>query len=421
MASLLQDLINDPKKDNLFRNSGGIPISYPVPTFPVFNQQLGGVYKYILPDGTNYTYRRTGFTGGQFVLVTGESNCGKTTACQQMAWEMVDPFGADAMCILLDGERSTDWLRVQIITGASTERLNESFSLNQDIVTWDGCLGLLKEIGEKKEADRGRYTYDTGVVDIFGRPIIAFKPTTVVVDSLKKFVSEAEFKSVEEGDLSDLFAGGREAVFRGKFYRNALEFLYRYNITVFVIHHLNDDIQSASNPFAKKAKALTFMPNGKVLTGGETMKFFTSTMIHISPENSVKEQWTVKDNGYKALKTKFLIYKSRGGDAIGKTSTHVLVPSAGFKPELTLMEYAWDKGLISGTGARCRFTEDGTRFNRNRLMEEFETKPELFRELLMAVKPSLDAELEIFDTTGGKFELEKTRSNKDMMRELGLV
>lgn len=421
MASLLQEMVADPKKNNVFRMSAGIPISYPLPTFPVLNQQLGGVYKYTIPDGTVCTYRRTGFTAGQFVLVTGESNCGKTTACQQMAWDIVDPFGADAMMIMFDGERSSDWLRVQIITGASTERLNESFSLNQEIVTWDGVLEALKDIGLKKEADRKRYTYDTGVVDIFGNPIIMFKPTCVVVDSLKKFVSEAEFKTVESGDLSDLFAGGREAIFRGKFYRNALEFLYRYNIMVFVIHHLNDDIQGASSPFAKKPKALTFMPNGKVLTGGETMKFFTSTMIHVTPDNAVKEQWTVAENGYKAIQTKFLIYKSRGGDAIGKTSTHVLVPAAGYKPELTLMQYAWDNGLVTGTGKHCRFTDDGIRFDRNRLMEEFENKPELFRELITAVKPKLDTELELFDTTGGKFELEKTRSNKNLMKELGIV
>lgn len=417
MASMLQELINDPKTGKIFNTNGGVAVSYPLPTFPIFNQQLGGIYRYNLPDGTPYEYRRTGLSSGQFVLITGESNGGKTTACMQAAWDMIEPFGDDAMVYHYDGEKSTDWLRVQIITGASTERLQKSYKIDQDTVTWDGVLESIKAIGEKKEADRKRFIYDTDILDIFGNHVTMFKPTVVIVDSLKKFVSEAEFKTVEQGDLSDLFAGGREAVFRGKFYRNALEFLYRYNITVLMIHHLNDDISSA---FDKKPKALTFMPNGKVLTGGETMKFFTSTMIHVAPMNSKTEQWTVEENGYKALKVKFLIYKSRGGDAIGKTSNHVLVPAAGFKPELTLMEYAWDKRLILGTGARCRFTEDGTRFNRNRLMEEFDNKPELFGELLNAVKPSLETELEIFDTTGGKYKLDQTRNNRNLMREMGL-
>lgn len=418
MASMLQELIDDPRKDNIFRATGGTQISFPVPTFPILNQQMGGIYRYNLPDGTPYEYRRTGFTAGQFVLVTGESNGGKTTACIQMGWDIIEPFGEDATVIHFDGEKATDWPRVQIVTGASTEQLRASYKIDSDTVTWDGVLEGIKMVGEKKEADRKRYMFNTGILDIFGNPVIMFKPTVIIVDSLKKFVSEAEFKTVADGDLSDLFAGGREAIFRGKFYRNALEFLYRYNITVYVIHHLNDDL--SSNAFSKKPKALTFMPNGKVLTGGETMKFFTSTMIHVAPYNAGKEQWTMEDNGYKALRVKFLIYKSRGGDAIGKTSDHILIPSAGFKQELTLMEYAWDNKLIQGTGARCRFSDDGIRFNRNRLLEEFEEKPELLRELFTAVKPLLDSELEIFDTTKGKYNLEKTRNTRDLMREMGL-
>lgn len=421
MSSFLQDLIEQDRtsKNPIFKEQSGMPISYPVPDFPILNQQLGGIYRYNLPDGTPYEYKRLGIGAGQFIIVAGESQSGKTTSVVQMAWSIVDPFGEDASLHHFDGEKSFDWLRAQSLTKAPINRLQESYDLNQEVTSWDGVLERIKKVSAKKEADKARFMYDTGIVDIFGNNITYYKPTCIIVDSVKKFMSKKELETFEEGLLSDQMAGGREAIFRGKFFQGALEFLYKYNIMVFLIHHFNDEIKA--DPFApKKPKALTFMSNGKVMNGGEKMKFFTSTIIEITPINDKTEQSTVEANGYVGLKNRFKFVKSRSGSAIGKTSDHIIIPTEGYQSYLTLVDYAAKKGLISGKSPNCRFSEDGTRFSRLHLVDEFENKPQLFKELLEAVKPELDKELEVFDYTNTDY-IEKSKNKNDLMKELGLI
>lgn len=417
MASKLKNMVDSgtgPFNDE----NGGVKIAYPVPSFPILNYQLGCIYIYNLPDGSVYTYRKTGIDGAQFLLITGDSQSGKTTACVQMAWDIVSPFGADAEVYHIDAERSSDYNRVQILTKATTEQLKQSYHIHDEIFTFEAILALIKSVCEKKEADKDRYMYNSGIKNLFGNDMILYKPTVIIADSLKKLVSEKEAETISDAELSDGMSGGREAVFRGKFYKAVLEYMYKYNIIFFMIHHLNDDLSGVQNRFAQKPKALTYMPNGKAITGGELMKLLTSTMIDLTPMNAQADRWTVEENGYKAHRVKWLIYKARTGDAVGQTCTNVFVPASGYDPKLTLMEWAETHDLVSGIGQNCHLSETGTRFNRKKLLSEFETKPQLFRELITAVKPLMDEMLPVFDFTG-----QKTGRNEetDLLKEMGLA
>lgn len=404
MASFLDDLREENKKKGLFA-SNTISISYPL-GFPVLDQQLGAVYIRKMPDGSITRDVHIGIPAGTFTIFTGQTSSGKTTAAIQAACNIVEPFGELGTVIHRDGEKSTGYDRVQAVSGWDEEKIKQCYSIERENSTWENVLSEIISISEMKEAKGEEMMYNTGQYDIWGNEYKYYVPTVIIIDSLLKFMSEKEAADTIQG----LTAGGRGAIYNGTFFRNSLEYMYKYNINVFVINHMDDAMPDMMG--RQKKKQMTFMPGGKYMSGGHKVKLLTSSMIYFIPHDRKDDIKTEAENGWNGVPTEAYVIKSRTSKG-GFSAMLEFVQESGFDNVLTLMHFAMDNGLIVGRNPSCYFEAmPEVKFDTRKMMIELSTKPELTRALFEACKEPLMKLIPVVDTSD---ETNHMRSNKGKM------
>lgn len=415
MSSALDDLIAE--SGDLFSGKRS-KVSYPL-GFPILDQLLGCKYYYVNPDGTTRSETHLGVPCGTFTMFLGQSQSGKTTATIQSAWNIVEPFDEYAYVIHDDAENATTFERIQGVTGADSNELKKKYRLipADKVNTYDQVLDQIVAIAKKKKSDKKNYMYDTGKLDMWGEKIIEYKPTILIMDSLMKFTSDGE----EVDEISDAFSGGREAVARGKFMRNALGYMAEYNINVFIVHHWSTDMRQG---YTNREKQLPNLPTGKYVTGGDKVLLYSTSIILFSPQNSKDGVKTEEVNGYNGRPVDALLSKTR--TSAGGTVAHLeFVQEIGFDPRLTLMNFAKEKKLIIGVNPKSKFACDpDVTFDTRKFIEEISTRPEIIRTLYKECKPYLEKMIPWMDVTsddairGGKAKIDARAMLRDIYSEL---
>lgn len=412
--SLLDELEEENKKSGLF-SSKIVNVSYMTGN-PVLDQQLGAIYRMHQPDGTIKEDVQIGVPAGTITMILGETSTGKTTFAEQMAWTIVEPFGDDAVVIHKDAEKAATYERVAAVTGADIEDIQKRYRIIQDGNTWEEVLQIAVEVAKKKEEDKSRYMYDTGKVDFYGNPLTYYIPTVILMDSLMKFTSANE----DIDSISGLTSASREAIYRGKFFRNVLEYTKKYNINILVVHHTSDEMPALPGS-PRKGKQMTFIPTGKTITGGDKVKLYTTSMILLQPINSKDEIKTEDENGYNGLPMKALVVKSRSSKG-GTVAILEFIQEAGYDMRLTLLNFAKSKGLIGGRNPRSYIIPyNDVTFDTRSFMTELANNPEIYRTLVKACKPELDKLIPVMDTDdeGNPVLSKKVKQDcRNMMREL---
>lgn len=394
-------------------------VSYPI-GLPVLDQLLGCRYFYTYEDGTTRTETRLGVGAGTVNMFLGASQSGKTTAGVQSSLNIIEPFDQYAFVIHDDGEDATDMERVQSISGRSTSFLDERYRIvpSSRVNTYDGILDQLVTIAKMKEADKKNFMYNSKVKDIHGHDIITYKPTVVLMDSLMKFTSSGE----EVDEISDLYSGGREAVARGKFLRNAIAYTEPYNIIIFIIHHWSVDMRQQQNGI--KSKQLPNLPSGVYVTGGDKLLLYCTNIIMLRPDNDKRGVKTELINGYNGRPVDALLCKSRGGDT-GTVAHLEFVQEIGFDQRLILMNFAKEKGLIKGVNPKSRFDSmPDVIFDTRKLIKEIGDKPDIIRALYTECRPHLDELVPWMDVNsndpirGGQAKIDSRQLLRDMYAEM---
>lgn len=412
---ILQELEEENSKSGLFDSPESVMLSYPT-GLPILDQQLGAIYRFKDINGNVKEIKQLGVQAGTFTMIVGPSSSGKTTAAEQIAWNIVEPFGEDAFVLHIDVERSSQLPRIRAVLGVSAEEFERRYKLKNNIDTWEDILTQIVKIGEKKASDPGRYMYDTGDTDDNGNKIRHYIPTAIIIDSLMAVTSEGEASET----ISGLTSGSREAIYRGKFYRNALKYTVKYNINVIVVNHYDDEMP-AIGMSAPKGKELTFLPTGKIIPGGKKVKYYTNAIILFQPING-KDGIKVKSvNGYNGVPVKTLVIKSRTS-AGGVVALQEFIQEAGFDPRLTIMNMAKEMGVIAGRNPSCYFScNPDVKFDTRCFISEIQRDPEIIRTLFKEMKPILDSMIPVIDTVDDNNVINGEKSKKesrDLMREL---
>lgn len=389
--SYFNELEEKYKSKGLFA-SGDNPISYPI-GFPVLDQNLGGIYRRPLPDGTIYEYKRLGLPAGTFTQFGGSSSTGKTTAGIQASWNIVEPFDDDSIVFHIDAERATTYERVVGVTGATYEQVTSKYRIYQDVTTWEGIQKMLLAHIEERKADPKRYMYNTKVLDIYGNEIIYYKPTVVLIDSLMKITSENE----DTDTISGLTSAGRETIYRNKFLRNMLTYMGKFNINIIFINHTGNDMNMGKP--GGGSKQLTFIETGKMLPGGDKVIAWSTSIIIFKTDNNKDNIKNEETEGYNGLTSKAMVTKSRS--SIGGTVARLeFSQEYGFDPKLTLMNFAKEKGIISGRNPSCYFAcNPDIKFDTRIFISEMKRDPRILQMLAQQCKPELDKLLHVFDLT----------------------
>lgn len=412
--ALLQELEEENKKSGLFSAMKNIRLSYPI-GFPVLDHQLGAIYKYADNDGNIIIDRQLGLQAGTFSMFVGPSSSGKTTAAEQAAWEIAQSFGDDATITHIDAERSSnDPFRIRAVTGMTEYEYRTRYFLTQEIDTWEDILSQMILISKKKESDPDRYMYDTGIIDLStGKPFRYYIPSVFIIDSLMSITSKHE----DTDEISGLTAGGREAIYRGKFYRNALRYTIKYNINVIVVNHYDDEMPSIGNVGAK-GKELPFIPTGKLIPGGKKAKYYTNAIILFQPLSAKDGLKTKEENGYNGVPTKTLVIKSRTSSG-GMVTLQEFVQEGGFDARLTTMNLAKQMGVIAGRNPSCYFSNNPeVKFDTRKFVEEMSRDPEIIRTLYKEMKPILDDMIPVIDLTDTSNVITGTDAKRESLRDM---
>lgn len=415
MGSILKEL-EESQPDLFTTKMAGV--SYPL-GFPILDQMLGCKYVYTNKDGSTRTRTQLGVPSGTFTMFLGASQSGKSTAAAQASWNIIEPFDECAEVYWDDGENATTYERYQGVTGAPLKDIEKRVKIipSHMVSTYDQILEQIVQISKLKASHKKDYMYDTGEKDFWGNEIIMYKPTILVMDSLMKFTSDGE----ETDEISDAYSGGREAVARGKFMRNALSYMGQYNINVFPIHHWSKDMR---NGFESKQKQLPHLPTGVWVSGGDKILLYSTSIILFTPKNDKSEKKTEDVNGYNGQPIDVLVSKSRS--SAGGTIAHMeFVQEAGFDPRLTLMAFAKDKKLITGVNPKSRFASNpDVTFDTRKFVEEIGRNPEIVRTLYAECKPELSKLIPVMDVTsgdpikGGQVKIDSRAMLREMYGEL---
>ncbi len=391
MGSFLADLRQKNEKSGLF-TSNEISISYPM-GFPLLDHMLGAVYIRKGPDGNIIKDVQVGIPAGTFTIFCGQTSSGKTTAAIQAACNIVEPFGDLGSVIHRDGEKSTSYDRVQVLSGWDKEKIDSCYSIERENNTWENVMAEIIAIAEEKEARRSELMYDTGQFDIWGNEYKYFVPTVMIIDSMMKFMSEKEAKEMIQG----LTSGSRSAIYNGTFFRNALEYMYKYNINVFVINHIDDAMPDMRG--MQKPKQMTFMPNGKYMSGGHKTKLLTSSIIYFKPLTTKDDIKTEEENGWNGVPTEAHVLKSRTSKGGFKVLME-FVQESGFDPRLTLMHFAKSQNLIMGRNPNSYFADmPDVKFDTRQMIKELAAKPDLSRALFAGCRDPLYNMIPVVDTS----------------------
>lgn len=164
------------------------PVAYPSGfiTLDYLNGQKVQVFDE--DDKLQEEYDSIGFVDGSMITVISDSGLGKTTLTEQIAVNICSQF-EESFVVHEDIEQASHINRLYNITGKSPRWINQHYSIYQDTHS-ETIVDRFIDHAKLKLNNRKVFEYDTGLKDMFGKPIKRLIPTVVIIDSLAVMRSE---------------------------------------------------------------------------------------------------------------------------------------------------------------------------------------------------------------------------------------
>ena len=154
--------------------------------------------------GIDKKYFSVGIQDGTMTQVIGRSQSGKTTWCYTAAANIIRPFKTSS--IFADNiERGMSWSRMELLTGFDEKEILDRIIARDKGITVENFYRRIKMIHDLKLENQDKFSYDTGLLDNFGEPIIMLEPTVYILDSIPLLMPEKY--TGEEGGEEDQMSG----------------------------------------------------------------------------------------------------------------------------------------------------------------------------------------------------------------------
>lgn len=265
MAERLLDRLRKKDKKGLFLPAQ-TSVSYSTGFLPFDYRNGYKVQVMDLDENQIMSYPSIGLMGGTFVTIIGKTGVAKTTWTVQAAYNIIKDFGENAFIVHYDLEQALNYTRIKNITGATQRELSEKYILRQEKNYLEDIFDSVVAIANEKEEDKKSFKYDTGLVDEFNNPIIAYVPTVIIVDSLPSLAS----RDMDEEEMKGQTDAMRMAQKVKQFYKKLLPIIKTYNITLFAINHINFKVEM--NAFTKTQPQVMYMKMDEAVPGGNAPK-----------------------------------------------------------------------------------------------------------------------------------------------------
>lgn len=359
-------------------------------------------------NGKRYEKAMLGISAGSMVSVISENGGGKSTICTQIAWNIVKEF-ENGFVLYVDCEKTMTPQRIIEITGIDEEELDRRFTLDKNHVSIEEVLEAFNQICEVKEKNGKSFQYEVKGQSIDGKPFWQYVPTVFIIDSLPSFNGK-DYNTEDLGNNIDQMKASKDIT---RFYTNVLDRAWRYNIIFLVINHIRP--AANMNPYATPPRGLLMLNNAvESLPRGTVPQYFSNTYFRIKTKKS--SNYTVEDDGFVGYKSDIILAKTKS-NIVGTSFPVTFNSRKGFDAIYSLLEFAYDNGLIQGRNPNLRLSGfEERRFSRKEFStlmtvdtefrEGFLTVLKPYFELLLGTKKLTEEESEIVDETNKEIATE---------------
>lgn len=315
-------------------------------------------------------YFEVGIVDGSINAVIARSGAGKSTICTQWAANIIRPFKSS--CVFMDNAESGFLLnRAMQLSGFSQEEFKKRFILRDAGINTESIYERIRLIHDIKVDHPEEYTYDTGIKDEYGKPIIKFEPTVYILDSLKAIMP----KKLAEDEGSNM-NGAITAKTNSDVFLRLVPLCREANIIMLIINHIT---QNGIGSFMPVKADLAYLKQNESLPGGKTTStYLQNNIFRLDEKTKLKESETF---GIDGAIVNVDIVKSRTNKA-GKSATLVFDQNNGYDPDLSLFMYLKENSLLEGAGAYLRLPGSDIKFSQKQFKQTLYSNPEFYNQFV---------------------------------------
>jgi hypothetical protein len=263
------------------------------------------------------------------------------------------------------------------------DEFQRRFIMRDAGITTETVYERVKMIHDIKVADADNYTYDTGIIDEYGKPIIKFEPTVYILDSLKAILP----KKISEDEGSNM-NGAITAKTNSDVFLRLVPMCREANIIMLIINHIT---QKGIGSFLPQKADLAYLKQDESLPGGKTTStYLQNNIFRLDEKSKLKSSEAF---GIDGSQVNVDIVKSRTNKA-GKSCALVFDQAIGYDPDLSLFIYLKENNLIEGAGAYLHLPGSDIKFSQKNFKEVLYTNKEFYDQFVQVVFGALTADMD---------------------------
>ena len=388
---LLTALRADDKSAHLFESNGTF-VAYKT-GFPELDYDMGFMVN-VFDDNNKLmkTYPAKGIVAGSVVCIIGKTHVGKTTLASQIAANIVRPFPSG--CVFhYDLEGGSNPTRVSNITRLYPSEMEDKYILRQAGGSIEELKATIANIYLEKIGNPSVYMYDTGELDSYGKPLTAFAPTVLVIDSVASMTTIVNentkdgIKKLEE--ISSQTEVMRLTAEIGRFFKESMPMLKRANIIMIIINH----IKTRPGMGVPQAPELRYLKQDETLPCGKAIQYYTNTLIRLTAIGA--EKYEMETDGFDGFGVNAQFIKNRSN--IDGTVAHLMYDKVhGYDSLKSSFLFAKDMGLIGGNRAGYYFGDrKDKKFKLSTIRDDFNNDRELYKIMYEHILPIMEKSLSV--------------------------
>lgn len=328
-----------------------------------------------------YQYHNIGITGGSVNTLISKSQGGKTSLAigigsaiiePFVTWSLytksapviddkkkktdIDKFAGSPFIQVLDTEKTLPVDYAKKVARYTNKMTNEHIVINPITTDRDLMLALERHVQYKTQ---NMNKIPMPIMDMFGKPIIDYPPTVLIIDSMSQLLLEdcddPSTAKTGKGDIIDIYstatqntAGARRAKIITALYSQLVNYAKKYNVIIFSINHINKMLPVNGIP----TKQYRGLRAGETIGGGEKAIYLSANILRLDVIKNVSSEGSTSLNlgedvtGHVAIASWI---KSKSNSKSNKCQL-VYTNDAGYDPLLSNLFYGKEVGDLTKSG-----------------------------------------------------------------------
>lgn len=309
-----------------------------------------------------------GISDGSMNMIISDSGVGKTTLCTQIAANIAKRFKTSTI-FYEQAEVGTNIQRIKNLSGfSSDEEFSDRFVVRDAGITIESIYERVRMVYDIKTKNPNDYMYNTGMIDMQGKPIFKFEPTIFIVDSIKMVLSKKNAEAEETNNM----AAAVNAKANSEYYTKMVPLCRQANIIMLLINHITMDINTGFLP--KKAE-LSYLKQGEHISGGKSLTYIQNNIFRLDLKSKLKPE---EGFGITGSVVNIDIVKSRTNKSSRARCFLVFDQETGYDPDLSLLLLLKENKILEGLGAYLKLPGYDKKFSQKQFKKILYSDPEFY-------------------------------------------